>query len=157
MSLDEVLQLTLTFTGVNDNLDPVSLPVLDGFSAKYLGPSTSVSIVNGDYHSERSFIYNLFPNKVGQFQIPPISATIAGQTYTTKPIDVEVFQNSAQAQASNGASDQNQAPSAESLKDKILIMVSVDKTEVYLNERIPLTIKLLVNGVPVRDIQYPAV
>ncbi len=51
--------------------------------------------------------------------------------------------------------DQNQAPSAESLKDKILIMVSVDKTEVYLNERIPLTIKLLVNDVPMRDIQYP--
>jgi hypothetical protein len=156
ISLDEVLQLTLTITGVNDNLDPVSLPVLDGFSAKYLGPSTSVSIVNGDYHSERSFIYNLFPNRVGRFQIPPISATISGQTYTTKPIDVEVFQSSAQAaQTSSQPSDQNQAPSVESLKDKIFIMVSVDKTEVYLNERIPLTIKLLVNNIPIRDIQFP--
>ncbi len=155
VSLDEALQLTLTFTGVNQNLDPISLPVLDGFSAKYLGPSTSVSIVNGDYHSEKSFIYNLFPNKVGRFQIPAISATIAGQTYTTRPIDVEVFESSAQAQASSGTSDQNQASGAESLKDKVLVMVSVDKTDVYLNERIPLTIKLLVNGVPIRDIQYP--
>jgi BatD DUF11 like domain len=155
VSLDEVLQLTLTFTGVNQDLDPVSLPVLDGFSAKYLGPSTNVSIVNGDYHSERSFIYNLFPSKVGRFQIPPISATIAGQTYTTKPIDVEVFGSSAQAQASNGAGGQNQAPTAESLKDKILIVVSVDKTNVYLNERVLLSVKLLVNGVPIRDIQYP--
>ena len=80
VSLDEVLQLTLTFTGVNQDLDPVSLPVLDGFTAKYLGPSTSVSIINGTYHSERSFIYNLFPNKAGRFQVPAISATIAGQT-----------------------------------------------------------------------------
>ena len=63
ISLSEVLQLTLTVTGVKDDLDPISLPVVDGFSAKYLGPSTSVSIVNGDYHSQRSFIYNLFPNK----------------------------------------------------------------------------------------------
>lgn len=155
VSMDEVLQLTLTFTGVNQNLDPISLPALDGFSAKYLGPSTSVSIVNGDYHSERSFIYNLFPSKVGRFQIPPISATVAGQTYTTKPIDVEVFESSAQAQAPNGAAGQNQASTADSLKDRVLIMVSVDKREVYLNERVPLTIKLLVNGVPIRDIQYP--
>lgn len=155
ISLDEVLQLTLTVTGISDNLDPVSLPVLDGFTAKYLGPSTSVSIVNGDYHSEHSFIYNLFPNKVGRFQIPPVSATLAGHTYTTRPIDVEVFQNSAQAQASNGATEQNAAPSAESLKDKILIIVTVGKTQAYLDERIPLSIKLLVNSVPVRDIQYP--
>jgi len=111
ISLEDVMQLTLTVTGVNDNLDPVSLPVINGFSAKYLGPSTSVSIVNGDYHSERSFIYDLFPNKVGRFQIPPISATFSGQTYSTKPIDVEVFQDSTQAaQASNSAPVQNQGP-----------------------------------------------
>ena len=155
VSMDEALQLTLTFTGVNQDLDPISLPTLDGFTAKYLGPSTSVSIVNGDYHSERSLVYNLFPNKVGKFQIPAITATIAGQNYTTKPIDVEVFQNAPQAQASSDTTDQSQAPSAESLKDKLLIMVSVDKTDVYVNEQVPLTIKLLVNGVPVRDIQYP--
>jgi len=157
VSLDEVIQLTLTFTGVNRDLDPVSLPVLDGFSAKYLGPSTSVSIINGDYHSEKSFIYNLFPNKVGKFQIPPISATIDGHTYTTTPIDIEVFSSSAQAAQVSGsdATDQNQGPSAESIKDNILVVASIDKTDVYLNERIPLTIKLLVNGVPVRDIQYP--
>jgi len=157
VSLDEVLQLTLTFTGINQDLDPVSLPVLNGFTAKYLGPSTSVSIINGDYHSERSFIYNLFPNKVGRFQIPPITATVAGQTYTSKPIDVEVFESSAQAQGPppSGAAPQNQAPTAESLKDKVLIIVSVDRTEVYLNERVPLSIKLLVNAVPIRDIQYP--
>jgi len=153
VSLDEALQLTLTFTGINQNLDPISLPTLDGFSAKYLGPSTSISIVNGDYHSERSFIYNLFPNKVGRFQIPPISATIAGQTYTTKPIDVEVFESSTQAQASNGASHVNQGPTTESLKDKIKIMVYLEKREAFLNERVGLDIKLLVNNVSMRDIQ----
>ena len=155
VSMDEVMQLTLTITGVNDSLDPVSLPVIEGFSAKYLGPSTSVSIVNGVYHSERSFLYELFPNKVGRFQIPTITATIAGHTYTTHPIDVEVFASSAQAQVSNGAADQNQGPGSESLKDKILVVVDVNKKDVYLNERVPVTIKLLVNGVPIRDIQYP--
>src|SRR5437868_5622910 len=116
ISLDEAMQLTLTVTGVNQDLDPISLPSLDGFSAKYLGPSTSVSIVNGNYHSERSFVYNLFPNKVGHFQIPPITATIAGQTYTTKHINVDVFQNSAQVQQASGGTPaiQNQAPTTES-------------------------------------------
>ena len=159
LSLEDALQLTLTVTGVNDDLNPINLPDLDGFSAKYVGPSTSVSIINGNYHSEKSFVYNLFPNKVGHFQIPAISATFAGQTFTTKPIDVEVFANSAQVQAqnvaANAAADPNAAPTAESLKDKILIQVSVDRTQVYLNEGLPVQIKLLVNGVPVRDIQYP--
>jgi len=157
VSLDEIMQLTLTVTGVNNDLDPVSLPVIDGFSAKYVGPSTSVSIINGDYHSERSFIYNLFPNRAGKFQIPSISATIAGQTYTTKPIDVEVLSSPAQAQApaSSPAPASNHAPSEESLKDKIQVKILIDKTDVYLNERIPVTVKLLVNDVPLRDIQYP--
>ena len=107
VSMEEVLQLTLTFTGVNQNLDPINLPVVDGFTAKYLGPSTSVSIVNGnsESHSEKSFIYNLFPNKIGRFQIPPITATIAGQTYTTKPIDVDVFGSTSQAQSFQSAAD----------------------------------------------------
>ncbi len=161
ISLDEVIQLTLTFTGVNDNLDPVSLPVIDGFSAKYLGPSTSVSFVNvngnSESHSERSFIYNLFPNKVGKFQVPPISATINGQTYSTKPIDIEVFQSSAQAQSqtSSQVTGQDQAPGNESIKDKVQLIATVDNTNVYQNEQIPLSIKLLINGVPIREIQYP--
>lgn len=153
ISTDEALQLTLTFTGVNDNLDPINLPVLDGFSAKYLGPSTSVSIVNGVYHSEKSFVYNLFPNKIGKFQIPEITATVQGQTFTTKPISVEVY--SPQIQGSNPTPDQNPVPNAENFKDKVMIVVSVDKTQVYLNERIPVSIKLLVNDIPVRDIQFP--
>ena len=156
ISMDEVMQLTLTVTGVNDNLDPINLPVLEGFSAKYVGPSTSVSIINGDYHSERSFVYNLFPNKVGKFQIPAISISVNGKTYTSKPIDVEVSQNPTQASPGvPSAPDQNSGPSADSLKDKILISVSVGKNNVYLNEKIPVSIKLLVNDVPMRDIQLP--
>src|SRR5437016_527667 len=61
VTMNEALQLTLTFTGVNQNLDPISLPTINGFATRYLGPSTSVSIVNGNYHSEKSFMYNLFP------------------------------------------------------------------------------------------------
>ena len=75
-----------------------------------------------------------------KFQIPPISATIAGHNYTTKPIEVEVTQRRSPGPSARQAArpaDQDQAPSADSLKDKVLIMVSVDKTNAYLNERIP--------------------
>jgi len=155
VSIDEVIQLTLTFNGLNQDIDPITLPTMEGFTSKYLGPSTNVSIVNGVYSSSRSFVYNLFPEKVGKFQIPAITATIAGQTYTTKPIDIDVAQSSAQAQPSNQAANQDQGPTADSLKDKVLIQVSVAQHDVFLNQRIPVTINLLVNGVPVRDIQYP--
>jgi len=157
ISLDEVLQLTLTFSGINQDLDPVSLPVVDGFTAKYIGPSssTSMEIINGNTqtHSTRSFIYNLFPLKVGHFQIPPISATINGQTYTTKPIDVEVVQSTSQASNSD---DQNQAPSDQSINDKVKLIAWIDQRNVYLNQQVPLTVRLLYRDVPLRDVQYPA-
>ncbi|MDE2028693.1 MAG: protein BatD, partial [Candidatus Omnitrophica bacterium] len=153
ISMDEVLQLTLTFTGVNQDLNPVSLPNVDGFSAKYLGPSTSVSIVNGVYSSSRSFIYDLFPNKTGHFQIPPITATVNGQTYATMPIEVDVVKNASESQAPASG---DQPPGTESLQDRVKVLVSVDQKDVYLNQRVLLTVKLLINNVPtLRDVQMP--
>ncbi len=153
VSIKEAIQLTLTVTGYKDNLDPVSLPNIDGFDARYVGPSTSISIVNGAYHSERSFNYNLFPNKTGHFQIPAINATIGGQSYATKPIEVDVL-DAAVANNADGSAN-SEAVTSESLKDKIMLKLSVSTENVYLNERIPLTIKLFVRDIPMRDIQMP--
>ena len=153
VSLKEVVQLRLTVNGSKDALGPVNLPTIDGFDVRYLGPSTNISIVNGDYHSERSFIYNLFPTKAGHLQVPAITIDVNGKSYATKPVDVEVVNGpSGNAEAQP---DQNAAPTVESLKDKIFLAVNVPVTDVYVNERVPLTIKLFVREIPIRDIQMP--
>ncbi len=156
VAMNDVLQLTLTVAGAKDNIDPIDVGAIDGFDARFLGPSTNVSIVNGNYSSERSFIYNLLPTKSGHFSIPSFSVTIGGQKYTTQPIDVDVV---ADAQASLAAAPAAAAAGQgeeDRLKDKMFISVSVPQKTVFVGQKVPVTIKLLVHDTPIRDIQFPA-
>ncbi len=145
VSLDSSFQLTLTVHGTQ-NASPVQLPTIDGFDSRYLGPSTHVSIINGQVSSAKSFIYNLYPQKVGQFTIPALSITIDGKTYSSAPIIMEVVAESSSPQGQN----QLQAEQPTSLQDKIFLVINTPKKEAFLNEKIPLSIKLYVAGLKVR-------
>jgi hypothetical protein len=149
ISLKDAGQLTLTVSGVKDNIDAPTLPKVDGLDIQYLGPSTQITIVNGQYSSQRSFIYNLFPSKTGQVQIPSIKITVNGQDFNTEPINLEVVDGPA---AQNTSSDQ--AP-AENLSDKIFLVLASTKSQVYMGEKIPIIMKLFVSGVQVRNIEFP--
>lgn len=145
--LDSQTQLMLTVTGAQA-VSPIKLPLIDGFDVRYLGPATRVSIVNGVQSSSVSFMYNLYPTKTGRFEIPAFAINVDGQMYTSEPISVEVIEASA-------TTGQNPAQSAQSLAEKVFIVMGTPKAEVYLYERVPLTIKLYVNNLQVKDIQYP--
>ncbi len=154
VSINEALQLVLTVANAKDNVDPVSLPNIDGVDARYVGPSTSYSWINGVSHSERSFTYNLYPKKTGQLKIPSINATINGKDYATKPIDIEVV--SGDAANAGGASQADERRQAEeSLKDKIFMRMSLPTQEPFINQQLPVKIKLYVRDIPMRDIQMP--
>lgn len=156
ISLKDSAQLTVTIHGGKGDIDPVSLPKIDGLDSSYLGPSTQVSIVNGQYSSQKSFIYNLFPNKTGRMQIPALTVTVGGQNYTTQPINLEVVQGDTDQGAVAAASSQQRTPStAEGLKDRISMTIGVPKAQVYLGEKVPLTVKLFVNQLPMRNLQFP--
>ncbi len=149
VSLGQSIQLTLTVRGAKGT-KPFKLPPIDGFDVRYLGPSTRVSIINGQYSSSVAYIYLLVPLKVGKFQIPAFRVTINGKQYTSKPIDIEVVS----AASPQGPPQQTASP-ALTLSDRIFVTIKTPKKEVYVNERVPLTIKLYVNGFSVRDIQLP--
>ena len=89
VALGSAIQFTITVHGDN-NVDPIQLPSIEGFDVRYLGPSTRVSIINGQYSSSKSFVYSLFPKKEGQFEIPKIDVLVSGKTYTLPPLPVEV-------------------------------------------------------------------
>ncbi len=151
VSLGSTIQLTLTLSGTQ-NSSPIDLPQIDGFEVRYLGPSTRISIFNGQYFSSVGYIYTLFPLKVGKFQIPSLSVTLDGKTYTTQPIDLEVVDALSQTTRSN----ENQATgSSVGLEDKVFVIMSTPKKEVFLNEKIPLTVKFFVSGLSVRDLELP--
>lgn len=142
ISLEDMLELRLTVYDSKDALDPVQLPLIDGFDARYVGPATRYMIINGVSSSERSLIYNLFPSKTGRLTIPAISLTIEGRVYQTEPIDIEVVD------APKGASlaDAQEADLQQGISDKVFMSASIDPREFYVGERTPLVMKVFVNG-----------
>jgi len=89
VSLGSAIQFTITIHG-NSNIGPIQLPPIDGFEVRYLGPSTRVSYVNGQQSSSKSFIYSLFPQREGKFQIPTFDVMISGKMYTLQAVPLEV-------------------------------------------------------------------
>jgi len=146
VALGSSVQLTISVNG-GKNVVPVQLPDIDGFDAKYLGPSTRVSIINGQYRSSRSYAYSLLPLKVGHFQIPVVDVDVSGQIYRTAPIDVEVVESVMQASSDD-------KPGA-SLSERIFVVLKVPKTEFFLHEPIPVKILLFSADIPVQNIRYP--
>lgn len=149
--LGQSTQLQLQFQGSSDIPAP-DIPAINGFQARYAGPSTMMSIVNGRMSSSITHIYRLVPLKTGKFQIGPFSFQHEGDTYKSNALTVEVLDS---ARSSGGRTEQQQKKPAANLGDRVFVKIHAGKKSAYVNEIIPLTIKLYVSGIGVRDIQYP--
>lgn len=157
IELGTAAQLNLTFYGIQ-NVGAPQLDKIEGFDTRYLGPSTMLSVVNGVVSSTVTHIYTLIPLKTGDFTIGPFQVDVAGKTLTAKSIKMEVI--SATSSSQNSPSGQSQQPfiskvNSEELKGRIFLTIAPGKNKVYLNEVIPLTVKLYLNQIGVRDIQFP--
>lgn len=153
VSLGSSIQLSLNFYGAQ-NISAPELPDIDGFDWRYLGPSSRMSIVNGQVSSSITHIYTLIPLKVGQFDIPSFTVDINGQQYTSKAISIEVIQGP--VAATPGAQQQTMAAEgSQELEDRIFIVMQPEKKRAYVNEVIPVKIKLYINSLAIRDIQFP--
>src|SRR3989338_10935035 len=89
VALDDSLQLTLRITGTQ-NVSPIELPAIDGFTSRFIGPATSVSIINGQSSVTKSFIYVLYPQRTGKFTIPAFTLELEGKKYTSAPVEIDV-------------------------------------------------------------------
>jgi len=158
IALGEALQLNLTFQGTQ-NVSAPNIDKIEGFDARYLGPSTMVSIVNGVVTSSITHVYTLIPIKTGTFTLGPFSVEAQGKTLTSKPITIEVVSAPPGGQPYSRQQTQEEPSTtkinAEELKDRLFLILSAGKRRAYLNEIMPLTIKLYVNRLGVRDIQFP--
>ncbi|MCK5595571.1 protein BatD, partial [bacterium] len=150
VSLGSAVNLNLAFYGTQHMPAP-KLSEIDGFQSRYQGPSTRMSIVNGKVSNSITHIYTLIPLRVGKFKIGPLSFKYKKKTYASKQITIEVVEGN----VSESEGTQYLSGEASELGDNILLRMYVSKKDVYLNQIIPLTIKLYVSKLAVRDIEYP--
>ena len=151
ISLGEQIELNLTFNGTQ-NVPSWELPVIDGIQSRYLGPSTRMSIVNGRVTSSITHVYTLAPLKAGSYKIGPLKFDYNADTYTSNVITLEVVAGQVPVAASFPAQD---VTVAQDINDRIFLVLKAAKDKAYINELVPLTIKLYVNQLGIRDIQYP--
>ncbi|MFH0827908.1 MAG: BatD family protein [Candidatus Omnitrophota bacterium] len=158
VALGEALQLNLNFQGTQ-NISAPQLDQIEGFETRYVGPSTMISIVNGAATSSITHIYTLIPLKTGTLTIGPLSIPVQGKTFVIKPITIEVVSTpSGGQQYSPNQASPDSAPAQineEQLKDRVFLIITAGKRKAYLNEIMPLTVKLYISQLGVRDIQFP--
>lgn len=116
-----------------------------GLTVSYVGPTSRMSIVNGRMSASVSHHYTVVGRKAGRYAIGPITVEADGRRYDAGTVTVEVVP----AAAAGGGG----APAGEQLT----LELALPHTQVYVRERLPLGVKLLVGAVRVADVQYPQV
>ena len=156
LALGETAQLGLSFHGTQSMPAP-DIGSIDGLEIRYIGPSTMMTVINGNVSSSITHMYSVQPLRVGKFQIGPFSFKYKNDNYTSNMVLLNVTEERALNQR-----PQAQAPAAEpitekmNLEDRMFVTLNLDKPTAYVNELIPVTVKLYVNRMNVSDIQLPA-
>lgn len=151
IALGEQAQLGLTFYQTQSMPAP-DLDHTEGLEIRYLGPSTMMTVINGKASSSITHMYSVLPLKIGRFQLGPYSFTFKGDKYASNMVFLEVTEEK------TPEPQRVEEPAAQDidLEDRIFVTLKLDKTRAYVNELIPVTVKLYVNRLNVRDIQLPA-
>jgi len=151
VSLGSSIQLNLTFYGTKGVPAP-RIDDIEGFKVRYMGPSSRLSIVNGKVSSSITHIYRLLAAKTGLHKIGPLSIDFDGDTYQSHAVMVEVVKGAIQP----GATVRKQRyGSSEGLLDRVSLVLEAGKQTIYVNETIPVSIKLYVSNISMRDIRFP--
>lgn len=149
-SVGDAIELSFCFSGASQMPAPET-PVIEGFQVRYIGPATRLSMTNGQVEQSVTHRYLLVPLKEGVFQLGPFTIVYKGITYTSQEINLTIAEGSAPQGPSSSSGDD----ASENFNDNIFLQLEAEKSKVYLNEAIPLTITLYTRGIAVRDIQYP--
>jgi len=168
VSVGNPVYLNVTFYG--DNKVKISQkPQVDGLRINYVGPASRTSIVNGKMTKSVSHAYLVFPLKAGSFEIGPFYANYRGRTYEASAVRLTV--NGKPSTVSSSTSSRHitvptpQVPRSSSrtrsardpyIEDRVTLEIYLPKTKLYINESVPITIKLYVNNLALKDIEYPS-
>jgi len=164
IAIGQKAQLGASFYGTQSMPAP-DIGNIDGLEVRYVGPSTMMTVLSGQVSTSITHLYSVLPLKVGKFQIGPFTFKYKGDTYTSNMVFLEASDEPIAPQPSRqgppgqgiGAAPLGRPVAAEQvgLADRIFLTLFVDKTVAYVNELIPVTVKLYVNRLNVNDIQLP--
>lgn len=145
VSVGEQADLGVEVMGVQSSGVP-EIANAAGAKVGYLGPSSRVSFVNGAMSASVTHHFSVSAPNPGKVTLGPISVTIGGKRYDAGTVTLEVV---AGRPGAGGAG----SPAGNQLR----LELTAPRTQVYVRERLPIRVKLMVGQVRVTDVQYPTV
>lgn len=134
LSTDETLNLSVRVAGSANLPDPI-LPALDGIFVLDKNTSSKISIVDGLTVTEFVHTYKLQPTRVGTVTIGAVSISVANQTFSASPIDIQVTAGSVVAQPTPSPS--TSAPVSPKLVGQdFFVEANVDNISPYFGEQV---------------------
>jgi len=136
LGINERLRVDFVMNQDGDNFNP---PDFKGFRIVG-GPNQAISnsYINGKRSYSKTYSYFLSPESRGKFTINQGTIEIAGETYKTSPITVEV------TAAVNKPNDPNDADYLAT--ENVHLVAEISNSNPYLNEAITITYKLYVGS-----------
>lgn len=153
LTLGSGTELKLIFTDVGDIPAP-EIPDTNEYNVQYVGPSTMMSITNGQMSRSITHVYSFIPRKTGQITIGPFSFTYKGDRYHARAISVTVDDQPIRSNQGVNVGQTSDSTDA-TLDDYVFLTLDVGKTKAYINEYIPVTIRLFRTRVRVEIEEYP--
>ncbi|MFH1847067.1 MAG: BatD family protein [Candidatus Omnitrophota bacterium] len=161
VSIGNPVYLNVTFYGSQD-LSATEIGPIDGLTIRYVGPSSQISIVNGQISQAITHRYLVIPTKSGEFYIGPFFVDYQGEKYEAPVMVLSVNGKPQSGQSARSGTVSRQGPTAvtqpmsQDEEGGVFLLMDMQKRMMYLNEIVPLTIKLYVrSGMGLRDIEYP--
>jgi hypothetical protein len=153
VAIGESAQLGLTFYGTQ-NVPAPDIGNIDGCDVRYLGPSTMMTVINGTVSNSITHMYKVQPLRLGKFQFGPFTFKYDGNTYKSSIAFLTATEEKARPEPVKKEGEEDIIDSLD-IKNRLFLTLKVDKTEAYVNEIIPVVIKVYVNKMNVSDIQLP--
>lgn len=116
VTLEEEIKLTVYVSANSTNIETPQMPSLPNFNIYSAGQSRQVSMVNGKVSAMMQYNYILTPRFAGKTTIEPFTVKVAGQEYSTEPIEVEVIRQTPSAPRTQ-AEEQQQAQAKQNVKE----------------------------------------
>ncbi len=151
ITIGESAQLGLTFYGTQSMPAP-DIGAIDGLDIRYIGPSTMMTVINGQVSSSVTHMYSVQALRPGKFQLGPFTFQHKNVTYSSNSTFLEVV---SEKTISQSAAREPAVVEKVNLGDRVYVTLEADKLAGYVNELIPITVRLYVNRMNVSDIQLP--
>ena len=154
VAIGTAAKLGLSFYGTQSIPAP-DLGNIDGLEVRYMGPSTMMTVLNGQVSSSITHMYSVLPLRLGKFQLGPFAFTYKSDNYKSNMVFLEVTETKPIVPKAIKERDEAM-PVKLDIQDRVLLTLEAAKQVAYVNELIPITVKLYVNRMNVSDIQLPA-